>query len=387
MSAHDEGHLYEQLKAIDMELIKSTKAGKAGGGLKSLFGRITNRDLIQFFVYMEHMQASEIPLLDCLANARDCSDNKVLQDIVAEVGRDIREGMSLSEAMSKHPQAFDSLCLSIISAGEESGSIVRSYQHLIEHLKWVDDMQRRVKKATRYPILVMFVALAAVVIMMAVVVPQITQFFDFIQEGGEELPMTTRSLLMASAFFQDYWWLIMGIVVVGGAVVVLGRAMSELFAYFWDRLILSLPKFGSLVRKINIVRFVKTFSALYTAGIPISDSLKKARDTVENRVLRGAMEDVIMFINNGKSLSEAMVISGEFPLLVTQLVQTGEETGRISSVLDQVSEFYNNDIDEEISGMIALIEPAMTLILGGFILWIAVAVFGPIYSIFEDLDI
>lgn len=388
MSAYNDHHLYEQLQAIDMELVNASKSTSANIGiLKKFTVNITNRDLIQFFVYLEHMQASEIPLLQCLANSRDSSDNKALQDIISELHRDVSEGMALSEAMAKHPQAFSALIVSIISAGEESGTIVESYRYLIEHLKWVDDMARRVKKATRYPMIVVCVVLVAVVVMMGFVVPQITQFFDFIQEGGEDLPFATTSLVATSDFFQAFWWVLLGGLISVITAVILGKSLSDRFSYAFDNFILQIPKIGLLLRKISVVRFVKTFSALYTSGIPISDSLVKAKQTVDNMVIKNSLEDIIDFISNGKTISEAMQLSGEFPTMVVQMVQVGEETGRVASVLDQVAEFYNNDIDEEISGMIAMIEPMMTGILGGFILWIAVAVFGPIYSVFDDINI
>ena len=241
------------------------------------------------------------------------------------------------------------------------------------------------RKATRYPMIVVTVVGLTIIIMMAYVVPEITQFFSNLSENGK-LPLLTVALMATSAIFRSYWWLMIGSIVAFVTGLVTLRHMSERFLLWTDRLMLDMPVFGPLVRKMNIARFVHTVSVLYVAGIPLLEGLRTAANTLTNRVLRASIDEVLEAITAGRSLSDALTGTGEFPQIVPLLVKTGEETGRMEMMLNQIASFYNADVDEEVQKMIAIIEPALTGILGGIILWIAVAVFGPIYQLFEDID-
>lgn len=165
------------------------------------------------------------------------------------------------------------------------------------------------------------------------------------------------------------------------------RRMSDDMAYRQDVFVLTLPVFGKIIRKINIARFAQTFGALFASGIDVLQGLEHASKTVNNRAIADALEGVREQVKAGSPLSEAFNASGEFPSMVVRMLKVGEESGNLTVVLDQVSEFYTADVDESVEGLIAMIEPSLTAILGVMILWIAVAVFGPIYSSFENLDI
>ncbi|HEY8190787.1 MAG TPA: type II secretion system F family protein, partial [Alphaproteobacteria bacterium] len=265
---------------------------------------------------------------------------------------------------------------------------------LVKYLKWVDKMQVKVRKATRYPIIVTVVIVLTIVIMMWVVVPQI---ISFIRNIGQELPWYTTSLMATSDFFANPAFHVFGIPIYGGMIVLAvpvllfialktARKMSENIAYRTDLWLLSMPVVGVLVRKINIARFAQTFGALFSSGIDVLHGLEAARKTVNNLAIIDALENIQEQVHAGSPLSEAFNMSGEFPSLVIRMLKVGEESGKLTEVLDQVSEFYTNDVDEAIEGLIAMIEPFLTAILGGMILWIAAAVFGPIYSSFEDMD-
>ncbi len=337
------------------------------------FGKkIKIRDLIQLFLHMEQMQGAGIPLLDALADIRDTTENDRLRDIMSEVHRDVSEGSSLSEALARHPKIFNELYISLVSSGEETGDLTASYRQLIKYLKWVDQMQTKVRKATRYPIIVCVVVLATIVIMMGFVVPEIV---GFIENLDQEIPFYTSALMACSKFFQAYWWAVL----TAPVLAFIGLKTVDLWT-------LSLPIAGGLIRKINIARFSQTFGALFASGIDVLNALAASRKTVRNLALTEALEGVQEQVKAGSPLSEAFNSSGEFPSMVCRMLKVGEESGNLTVVLDQVSEFYTSDVDEEIQGLISMIEPLLTLILGVMILWIAVAVFGPIYGSFENID-
>lgn len=367
------------LELISCSPLKKKRKSSFGINLK----RIKIRDIIQFFIHMEQMQSAGVPLLDGLADIRDTTENDQMRDVMSDVYRDVSEGSSLSEAMAKHPKIFNNLYISLIKAGEDTGDLTASYRQLVKYLKWVDAMQSMIRKATRYPMIVTAVVLLTVIVMMGYVVPQIV---GFIKNLDQELPFYTTSLIATSEFFKKYWWGVLGAPIVVFIVVKILVKLSDEMAYRIDALILRMPVAGPLIRKITIARYAQTFSALFAAGVDVINSLKSARNTVNNKAMLDALESVENYVQAGSPLSESFNACGEFPSMVVRMLKIGEETGNLSGVLDQVSEFYTRDVDEAVQGLIAMIEPALTGLLGGMILWIAVAVFGPIYASFENID-
>lgn len=384
ISAANEVDLYNQLQSAGLELIQCQSLTKKKGLLADARApKISTRDLIQLFMHMEQMQGAGVALLDALADIRDTTEHDRLRDVLSEVHRDVSDGSALSEAMAHHPKTFGSLYISLIAAGEETGDLTAAYRHLIKYLKWVDQMQAKVRKATRYPTILVVVVIATIVVMMSFVVPQIV---GFIRNLDQELPWYTTSLMATSDFFVQYWW---GVLATPPILYVIYKTLvksSEDFAYRMDRLFLEMPVAGPLIRKINIARFAQTFGAMFASGIDVLSALRAARNTVKNLALVEALEGVEEQVAAGSPLSEAFNASGEFPSMVVRMLKVGEESGNLTVVLDQVAEFYTNDVDEAVQGLIAMIEPFLTMFLGVMIMWIAVAVFGPIYASFENID-
>ncbi len=385
ISAVSEADLYAQLQSAGLELVDCKSLDKKGGmsfGNIS-FKKVKLRDLIQFFIHMEQMQSAGVPLLDSLADIRDTAENTRLRDMMSEIYRDVSDGSSLSEAMAKHPKVFASLYLSLIKAGEDTGDLTTSYLNLVKYLKWVDSMQSKIRKATRYPMIVMAVVFLTVVVMMGYVVPQIV---GFIRNLDQELPFYTTALIATSDFFKSYWWAVLGTPVIAFIIIKALCKVSEDFAYRVDSMYLKSPILGNIIRKISIARYAQTFGSLFASGIDVVNALKSARQTVKNRVLVEALEMVERYVQAGSPMSEAFNYSGEFPSMVVRMLKIGEESGNLTPVLEQVSDFYTKDVDEAVEGLIAMIEPALTGLLGGMILWIAAGVFGPIYGSFENID-
>lgn len=384
ISAANENDLYSQLQSAGLELVQCASLSKKRGILGTITMKgVQVRDLIQLFLHMEQMQSAGVPLLEALSDIRDTTDKDMLRDILSDVYRDVSEGSSLSEAMAQHPKTFNNLYISLIASGEETGDLTASYRHLIKYLKWVDDMQSKVRKATRYPMILVAVVILTVVVMLGFVVPQIVGFIEFLDQ---ELPIYTTSLIATSKFFQSYWWAVLATPPVLFVIFKSLRKSSETFKFETDKMLLDMPIAGPLIRKISIARFAQTFGALFASGVDVMQGLKNARQTVSNVYLVDALEGVEEQVAAGSPLSESFNASGEFPSMVIRMIKVGEESGNLTVVLDQVADFYTKDVDEAVQGLIAMIEPMLTALLGGMILWIAVAVFGPIYSSFETMD-
>ena len=382
LSAANETDLFNQLQSSNLELISCSPVKSKKGGF-SLRKQVRIRDLIQFFMHLQQMQGAGIPLLDALADLRDTADKDGFRDVLSELYRDVSEGSSLSEAMANHPRVFGNLEVSLVASSEESGDLQEACGQLVKYLKWVDAMQTRVRKATRYPMVLCVVVLLTVVVMMGMVVPQIV---GFIRNLDQELPFSTTSLIATSDFFANHWIWVLSVPALLVVFIIFMSRTSESFAYRVDAIMLKVPVMGGLIRKINISRFSQTFGALFAGGIDILKALDAATNTVGNRVLREGLENVKRYVKEGAPLSEALNRSGEFPSMVVRMVRVGEESGGLTHVLEQVSEFYTSDVDEEVQKVITMIEPSLTGLLGGMILWIAVGVFGPIYSSFENID-
>lgn len=388
ISAVNEIDLYNQLQSAGLELVQCASLEKKGASLPSFsLKKIKLRDLIQFFIHMEQMQGAGVPLLDALSDIRDGLDNDMMRDMMSEILRDVRDGASLSEAMSKHPKIFKPLYISLIKAGEDTGDLTSSYRQLVKYLKWLDNLQSKIKKATRYPVIVTVVVLFTIAFMMSVVVPQIVSFLKYL---SIELPWYSVWLIATSNFFVQSQFEILGVPIYGTIIVffvpavffgsiIAARRMSDEIAYKIDDLYLMLPVVGSLIRKITIARYSQTFASLFASGIDVLNGLKAARNTVNNLVLIEAMEGVEGYVKSGSPLSDALNASGEFPSMVVRMVKIGEESGNLSGVLEQVSEFYTKDVDEAIDALIEMIQPTLTVILALVIVWIAAGSLGPIY--------
>jgi type IV pilus assembly protein PilC len=384
VQAANESDLTTRLEEGGLALVDCKEMSERAGGVSAVFARkIQIRDLIQMFVHMEQLQKAGVPLMDALSDVRDTTESPRLRDVMSDVYREVAEGNSFSNALSRHPMIFEKIFISLISAGEETGNLTQSFAQVIRHLKWTDAMRSKIKKATRYPKILIVVVLGVIYVMMGYVVPQVV---GFLKDIGKTLPPVTTALIATSEFFSSYGLYIFVVLFIAYVGLRLGRAMSEGFRYYTDYIALNAPVSGPLIRKIALSQFCQTFGILFASGLEILKCLDAAKQTAGNVVLVDALAAIRERVQEGFPLSQAMTKSGEFPNLVVRMVKVGEESGNLSGVLEQVTEFYDKDVNEAIDAMITMIEPALTVILGGMILWIAAAVFGPIYDSLGDMS-
>ncbi len=384
LSAVNESDLYQQLQGMGLELIDCRIQKQSKFSIPFIGGRIKARDLIQMFVHMEQLQLAGVPLLESLSDIRDSVDNPALRDMVSEVYRDVSEGKALSEAMANHPKVFSNIFISLIASGEETGNLASSFAQLIVFLKWSDMMRRRVIKAMSYPIFVTLLFIGVLSLLMLFTVPQIT---EFLKELDQELPYATVALINTSDFFMANYPYVFATPVIFIIVHKMLRNAFYGYRYHTDAIYLRIPVIGDVIRKIALSRFSRTFGALYKSGLEILKSFEASTNTVTNKVIIEALVRAKGQISDGSSISAALANTGEFPALVTRMVRIGEDSGNLTKVLDQVGEFYDQDVDESVSRMIGMVTPTLTIFLGFMILWIAIGVFGPIYGIMGQVGI
>jgi type IV pilus assembly protein PilC len=375
INAANESDLYQQLNKLGLMLVdsKPVKERKVIGGGRT----IQARDKIQFFVHLEQLQAAGVPLIDSLTDVRDSADDPKLRDLTTDIINDVSGGTPLSQAFEKHPKVFGDLYAALVAAGEESGKLTESFQHLVRHVKWEEAIRQRIVKAARYPIVVLIVITSMLMFMMGFVVPGIV---EFLKSNNAELPPVTVALISTSNFVQGYWWVIILVPIVITLGITLLRQSSDKMRYALSCLALRIPKIGDLTSKIAISRFTHFFAVMFQSGVPILQCLETAQRVVANRCLEESLKLVRQQVQNGEPLSMALRNSGQFPSLVTRMVKIGEDSGNLGGVLDNVTDFYDKDVDEAIDAMIGMIEPAMTTISGLVMAWIVIGVMGPIYD-------
>jgi type IV pilus assembly protein PilC len=251
-----------------------------------------------------------------------------------------------------------------------------------DHLKWTNDLRRKVKKAVTYPIVLLVVLSAVIAVLMVFVVPKLIKF---IIDQGFEIPLHTRALIWTSEMFQNYWFAIFGVPIIGFVVLMSLYRTSEPFAYKMDAVALRMPIIGVTARKINLARFTHFFSVMFKSGIDIPEALLAARNVVGNRVIKESVEVVHRGIVEGNSLTASLRMSNQFPTLVIRMFKVGEDSGNMNDALTNIKFFYDREVGDAVEGMVGMIQPILTIVMGSMIFWVIAAVFGPLYQSFQNM--
>lgn len=382
LDAVNEVDLEIRLSRMGLDLITFRMAAKS----TSLFNRsrVSNQDLVMFCFQLEQLNSAGVPLLDCLNDLRESSSNLYFQKILGAVSSEVEGGKMLSEALAQHPGVFSEVFVSLIAAGEHTGQLPVVLNNLFNTIRWQDELMSQTKKLLAYPAFVAVVVSLAVVFLMTYLVPQMV---SFLRNMGQELPLNTKILIAISNAFVDYWWLIIGLpllVVIGLVALVKSNPVAR---YRFDLFKLNLPVTGPILHKIIMARFARYFALMYQTGIPILDAIKICENIVGNRVVADALTRVHAQINAGDSMSESFRNAGLFPQLVVRMIKVGENTGALDKSLLNISYFYDRDVNDSMQKMLKMIEPALTVILGGILAFIMFSVLGPVYDSFSKLKL
>lgn len=367
--------LEARLLRMDLDLIDC----KISGQHLLLFGKrvIRRRDLINFCFHMEQLTGAGVPILDGLEDLRDSTDHPRLREVVTDLIESIEGGLHLSGALAQHPDIFDQTFTSLIKAGEHSGKIAEVFKNLSDSLKWQDELAAQTKKIVMYPAIVALVVVGVTFFLMIYLVPQLTAF---IRNMGGVLPLHTRILIAVSNVFIDYWFLLLLLPVGGYIAARLTLKRSEAARYALDAWTLRLWLVGPVLHKIILARFATFFALMYASGITILDCISLSEGIVGNRVIAAGLRRAALFIAEGQGVTAAFHSAGIFPPLVVRMLKVGEATGSLDAALRNVSYFYNREVTELIEKVQAMIEPALTVILGLLLGWIMLSVLGPIYD-------
>ncbi|MBA3058554.1 MAG: type II secretion system F family protein [Gammaproteobacteria bacterium] len=373
IEALNEFDLEAQLKRIDLLLV-SAKALKSR---QRIVKSMPRREVIDFFFQIEMLVRAGVPLLTALGDMRDEAESPSSRDLSSGLFEKIEAGSTFGEAVAAYPGVFSPTIVSLIRSGEVTGQLPDVLKEIVRSLKWQDEMASTTKKLLMYPSFVLVVIGGVVFFLMIYLVPQLV---GFLNNMGQAIPLQTRLLIGLSSFFVNYWWLILS---VPPALVMLTLSLSAAFPavrYKLHQMQLSIPYVGPVLKKMILARFADTFALMYRTGIPLIEGLVYCQEISSNVVIQQAIRRARERVINGASLSESFAAEALFPSLVIRMLKVGESTGALDSALSNISYFYTRDIDESVGKVQAMIEPALTVVMGLILGWIMLAVLGPIYD-------
>lgn len=346
--------------------------------------KVKSKDLALFTRQFSVMLDAGLPLVQCLEILGQQQDNKFFQKVIFQTRADVEAGMTLADAMAKHPRVFEPLYTNMVAAGETGGILDVILQRLSTYLEKMVKLKSDVKSALIYPIAVIVISIIVISIIMIVVIPAFKNIFEGLLGPGERLPWLTELVVSISLFMASYWWL-MGLVIGLGVFGAKTWYKTDKGQHFIDGVILRLPIFGPIMRKIAVARFSRTLSTLLSSGVPILESLEITARTAGNVIVSEAIQKVRAGIEQGQTFVEPLKASGVFPIMVSQMIGVGEQTGALDAMLSKIADFYEQEVDAAIANLLSLMEPAMIMFLGVTIGTIVIAMYLPLFTLIGKL--
>ena len=376
MVASNPMELEKRLSSMGFDLLNFREQQQAS---KNTFQRknISRRELINFTFHVEQLVKSGVPLIDSLKDIRDSMDYSHFTDVLQTVIDDIEGGKTLSLALAAHPVIFDKVYVTLVRVGEETGQLAEVLKDLADTIRWQDELVSQTKKIMIYPTIVTVIVLMVVSFLMIYLMPQL---LPFIKNLGTEIPLHTKILIEISNVFVEYWYLIFSLPFVFFFGIKIAAKKNDKVRYYIDDVKLKVWIFGPLMTKIKLARFANYFAMMYSSGITVLDALAISEDMVDNLVLEDSIKQARSNISDGVIISKSFEMVGVFPSMIVRMLKVGEDTGAMDEALLNVSYFYNREVKESIEKIEPAILPILTIALGGIMMWIMMAVLGPVYD-------
>lgn len=362
---------------------KAAKKKKTGKSRKTFtIGGVSQKMLVTFTRQFSTLQDAGLPVLRSLRILERQMKPSVLKNSLIDVVEDVESGSSLSEAMGKHPKTFNRLYVNMVRAGEAGGALEVILQRLADFLEKGQSLKRKVIGAMVYPAVVIFVAVAILTFIMVAIIPKFKKIFD---EFGLTLPWATLTLIKVSDWMSQYWWTI-PMFPVGLYLLIKLIRLSRAGNYALDRLVLWIPVLGALIEKTIVARTMRTLGTLISSGVPILEAINIVKETANNAVFERMFQRVFESIREGDTIADPLRESRLVDDMVTNMVEVGEETGDLDSMLYKISDFYDEWVDTLVKSLISLLEPIMIVFLGFTIGAIVISLFLPLIKLLEGLS-
>ena len=344
-------------------------------------GKVSPKETAIFTRQFSVMIDAGLPLVQCLEILSQQQENKAFQRVLTQVRQDVETGSNLADALRKHPRIFDNLYTNMVAAGEAGGILDTILQRLSVYIEKAVKLNQQVKSAMIYPVAVIGIAALVIMVIMWKVIPVFASLFKSL---GAELPMPTQIVIAMSNFIGDFWWL-MGLSAVALVVFIKQYYRTEKGRRVLDQLQLKTPVLGILLRKIAVARFCRTLATLVSSGVPILDGLEITAKTAGNAIIEDAIMATRKSVEEGKTIAEPLEDTGVFPNMVVQMIGVGEQTGALDAMLSKIADFYEDEVDTAVAGLMKLLEPVLIAFLGVSIGFIVIAMYMPMFSLIGQI--
>jgi type IV pilus assembly protein PilC len=394
VDASNEEEASQKIKAMGYFVTKltATAASKGGGAKKKkkagksrktfVIGGVSTKGLTIFTRQLSTLQDAGLPILRSLRILEKQMKPGALKNSLIDVVEDVESGMTLSEAMAKHPKCFSRLYVNMVRAGEAGGALEIILQRLSEFMEKAESLKKKIIGAMVYPAVVICVAVSILVFIMVMIIPKFKKIFD---EFGLTLPWATKTLIGMSVWMSNYWYWIPLFPLAIYFMIKLLR-MTKSGNYALDRMALWIPVVGTLIEKTIVARTMRTLGTLISSGVPILEALSIVRDTANNAVFERMFQRVLESIREGDTIADPLRQARLVDDMVVNMIEVGEETGDLDTMLYKISDFYDEEVDNTVKSLISLLEPIMIVFLGGAIGGIVISLFLPLVKLLEGLS-
>ena len=359
--------------------LNEVKTGLAQMDIGAAFQTIKAKDLTVFSRQFATMVNSGLSMLRCLYVLEEQTPNKKLAKVIGEIRQDVEAGISLSDALAKHPKVFNKLYVSMVSAGELGGILDEVLNRLATQLEKEDQIRRAVKSAMVYPVVIGVFALLVLVGMVMFLIPIFAGMYK--ELGNAKLPMLTRIMMGASGVLRSWWGLVVLAVLIFAVWGFRRLKRTERGRQVWDRFKLRIPMgIGQIIRKLAIARFSRTLGTLITSGVPILQAIDITGKASGNAVIEKAMKEVEISVKEGQSITEPLRKEPVFPPMVTQMISVGEETGSLDAMLSKIADFYEDEVNAAVKSLTSILEPILMLGVGAVVGLVVISMYLPIFN-------
>lgn len=365
-------------KGLSVIEIKTQNSKDFENQILGFLNRVKTKEKVIFFRQLSVMIDANLPIVKSLRILVKQASNKYFKSVISGIADEVDGGAKLSQAMSIYPNVFSDFYTNIVASGETSGRLGEVMSYLADQQEKDYDLQSKVKGAMVYPVFILSGLLVVGLVVMIFVVPQMTQM---LRDSGVKLPFVTRLLLGLSDFFRYYWWLVIMVVgaVVGGFLFVINKTVQGRRAF--DLFKIRIPAFGKIATDVYVVRITRSLNTLLKGGVPASKALRVVRKVVGNTIYEEMLDQTIKDVDEGSSLADSILANKYVPVLVSQMISVGEETGKLEDVLERLTEFYGREIDNSVANLSTLIEPVIMIFLGIVVGGFVAAVIMPMWQL------
>ncbi len=366
--------LDRQLMVVSLSPVSKRKTGSGSHWMQ---GKVKAQDLVVFTRQLATMMDAGLPLVQTLNALEEQTDSKAFKPILIQITARVEQGDAFSQALAVHPKVFSKLYVSMVEAGETGGLLAEILDRTASYLESTSRLKKKIKSAMAYPVIVCVIALSIALFLIVKVIPI---FADIYKDFGAALPGPTQVLINISDIIRSYFLLTLG-TVAGVVIAIMKLKRTKRGTEMWDRTKLRLPVFGKLVHKIAMSRFARTFAALLRSGVPILETLRIVGQSAGNVLVEQAVQAAAVSIEQGQNLAMALGEHKIFPPMLVRMVSAGEQTGKVDTMLEKISDFYDEEIEATLTGLTSLIEPLLIVFLGVVVGSIVICMFLPIFKL------